>query len=119
MNLGKQGCSPAPPVAYSAILPSGYIYLRGCLAIDTLAGGGGIGGDRRHPAAADSNEFRTYAGVGWPSWVHGARRRIQAGEQGRPTTVNQLLVMLGNCNLCFILSKITLEKDYRCTSTNQ
>ena len=66
MTLGKQGCSPAPPVAYSAILPVGYIYLRECLAIDNLAGGGGICGDRRHHAAMDSNEFRTAAGAMWP-----------------------------------------------------
>ena len=63
MTLGKQGCAPTPPVAFSAILLIEYIYLRGCLAIDTLAGGGGICGDRRHHAAMDSNEFRTAAGV--------------------------------------------------------
>ena len=84
MTLGKQGCSPAPPVAYSAILPVGYIYLRECLAIDNLAGGGGICGDRRHHAAKNSNEFRTAAGAMWPRLVHGARLRIQAGKHGRP-----------------------------------
>ena len=50
----------------------------------TVAGGGGICGDRRHHAAKDSNEFRTAAGVRWPRWVHGGRRRIQAGKHGRP-----------------------------------